>query len=73
MVDTQLNDSLFEGLKKVQTGRNAKKVILVVTDGADAGSRHKFSEVQNILKNSDVLLYILNLYSVDGSLGMDTM
>ena len=68
---THLNDALYEGLNKVQTGNNTRKVILLVTDGIDYGSRRKFGELQSMLKERDVLLYILAICSED-AVGFDS-
>ncbi len=60
---TRLYDALFDGLSKIMTGSNGKKVILLFTDGLDFGSRNKFSRVKQMLRESDCLLYVFNLES----------
>jgi Ca-activated chloride channel family protein len=59
---TALYDALYEGLSKAQGGANPKRVILVVTDGQDNLSRHKFEEVRRMAAVSGTLVYVLGIY-----------
>jgi hypothetical protein len=45
-------------LDKVKTGRNSKRVLVLITDGSDTNStRSGFKDVRDKLKASDVVLY----------------
>lgn len=57
--NTSFHDALWAAIEKVKTGRNRKRVVLVVSDGVDNGSRHKLNDVRDLLKANDVLVYSL--------------
>lgn len=54
---TSLYDAMTLALDKVKTGRNAKHILLVISDGDDNSSKKGFKEVRDKLKASDVSLY----------------
>ena len=56
---TSLYDAIVNALPIVMSGRNAKHVLLVFTDGADNNSKKGFKEVREALKRSDVLVYFV--------------
>ncbi|MDT5294861.1 MAG: Ca-activated chloride channel [Acidobacteriota bacterium] len=60
---TALYDAMYEGLSKVKEGANPKRVLLVVTDGQDNISRHKFEEVRRLAAAGGTLVYVLGIYS----------
>ena len=57
--NTSFYDALWAAVEKVKTGRNRTRVVLVVSDGIDNGSRHKLNDVRDFLKANDVLVYSL--------------
>jgi Ca-activated chloride channel family protein len=70
---TALYDACYAGVEKLTGERHQKRVILLISDGQDNASRHKGSELRELLKKSDVLVYALGLvvYNEPGSsLGM---
>jgi len=54
---TSVYDAMTLALDKVKTGRNAKHILLVISDGDDNSSKKGFKEVRDKLKASDVSLY----------------
>jgi Ca-activated chloride channel family protein len=54
---TSVYDAMTLALDKVKTGRNAKHVLLVISDGDDNSSKKGFKAVRDKLKASDVSLY----------------
>lgn len=55
---TALYDAMTLALDKVKTGRNSKRVLVLITDGSDTNStRSGFKDVRDKLKASDVVLY----------------
>jgi len=54
---TSVYAAMTLALDKVKTGRNAKHVLLVISDGDDNSSKKGFKEVRDKLKASDVSLY----------------
>lgn len=61
---TAMFDAMTLALDKVKTGRNAKHVLLLISDGSDNNSKIGFKEVRDKLKASDVMLYCVgaNVY-----------
>jgi VWFA-related protein len=59
---TVFYDAVHEALGKFGGASNAKRVLLVVSDGADHGSRHKSSEVRRMAAAGGVLVYALGVY-----------
>jgi len=58
---TALYDAIVAGIKKVKTGPNAKKTLLVVTDGEDNRSYTGFNELMRVAQESGVIIYIIGL------------
>ena len=63
---TALYDALYEGLEKVRRGAHAKRVVLVVSDGADNGSRRKLADVRRLAAETGALIYALAVYAHAG-------
>jgi Ca-activated chloride channel family protein len=68
---TAMFDAMTLALDKLKTGRNSKRVLLLIGDGSDNNStKSGFKEVRDKLKASDVVLYCVganvNLYPADG-------
>lgn len=59
---TVFYDALHEALGKFAGSANAKRVLLVVSDGADHGSRRRFPEVRRLAAASGALVYALGIY-----------
>jgi Ca-activated chloride channel family protein len=63
---TSLYDALRVSLEKMKTSRNSKRVLVLISDGADNQSKASFKEVRDLLKASDVVLYSVGLLNVFG-------
>jgi len=59
---TALYDAVDAALDYIKQGRHRKKVLVVVTDGADNRSRIRFSHLIDRVKESDVLIYTVGMY-----------
>lgn len=59
---TVFYDALYEALSKLGGGAHAKRVLLVVTDGADHGSRRRLPEVRRLAAAGGALVYALGIY-----------
>jgi len=66
---TSLYDAILDGLRRVKTGRNQKKALIVVTDGIDTGSFASLGQVTNAAKRSGVLLYTIGIGNPQGGHG----
>ena len=66
---TAFYDALSAAIGKVKAGTNRKKVVLVITDGLDSGSRLKPEEIRKTLRANDVLVYFLGVVAPPTSIG----
>ena len=58
---TALYDAVYMGMEKAKQGRNARKVLLVISDGQDNDSRYTLREIERFAKESDVLIYSIGI------------
>jgi Ca-activated chloride channel family protein len=58
---TTLYDAVYIGLEKIKHGHNAKRALLLITDGEDTGSRHSLRNVRNAAKESDTQIYAIGI------------
>jgi VWFA-related protein len=59
---TALYDAIVEAVDHIQGGHHDKKALLVVTDGADNASTHRFQEVLERARQESVALYIVGMF-----------
>lgn len=58
---TALYDAVAEGLKHVELGTRDKKALVIVSDGGDNASHHKYSEVLNLTRRTHAVIYAIVL------------
>jgi Ca-activated chloride channel family protein len=58
---TALYDAVYVGLDKLRDGANAKKVLLLITDGEDNRSRYTFSNIREYVREQDVQVYAIGI------------
>jgi Ca-activated chloride channel family protein len=58
---TSLYDALYLGIEKVARGSNARKAVILITDGEDNHSRYSLSDVKELAKERDVLVYSIGI------------
>ncbi len=63
---TALLDAIYIGLDTIRNGTNAKKALIVVTDGEDNHSRYTFNEIREFAREVDTQVYIIGEH---GTLG----
>src|SRR3954468_6202355 len=61
---TAMYDAIAQALPIAADGRNQKKAILIISDGNDTNSRTSVSQLRNMIRESEVMVYALG---VDGS------
>jgi VWFA-related protein len=66
---TSLLDAIMLGMHQVRSSSKERKVLLIISDGADNASRYTESEVRKMVKESDVLLYAIGVYESAGARG----
>lgn len=59
--ETALYDAVYKGLNKVSEGNNAKRALLLITDGEDNRSRYTYSNVKEFVRERDVQMYAIGL------------
>ncbi|MEW6321732.1 MAG: VWA domain-containing protein [Acidobacteriota bacterium] len=60
---TAMYDAVAEAVPIAQTGRNRKKAVVVISDGNDTNSHLDVSEIRQLVRESEVLVYAVG---VDG-------
>jgi Ca-activated chloride channel family protein len=66
---TALFDALYLGIGKVQHAMHQKKAVLIISDGGENNSRYSFGQLQQLLKESDVIVYSVLIQGADALAG----
>lgn len=72
--ETAVYDACYVAMEKLQHGRHPKRVLLLISDGVDTSSRYTFEDLKKLLRETDVLLYSVDLHTnedVGSSFGME--
>jgi Ca-activated chloride channel family protein len=64
---TALFDAIYLGLTQMKGAHNAKRALLVISDGGDNHSRYNETDIKNYLKESDCQLYAIGIYDPYGA------
>jgi Ca-activated chloride channel family protein len=64
---TALLDAVFLGLHEMKKSKIPKKALLIISDGGDNHSRYTASEVKNVIRESDLLIYSIGIFGSFGS------
>jgi Ca-activated chloride channel family protein len=59
---TALYDAVAGAVEYLNKGNRDKKVLIVISDGADNASRHNLAQVMTILKESEAIIYTIALF-----------
>jgi Ca-activated chloride channel family protein len=60
---TALLDAIYLALAKMREAHNQKKALLIISDGGDNHSRYTESEIKSIVKEADVQIYAIGIFS----------
>jgi Ca-activated chloride channel family protein len=63
---TALLDAIYLGLSQMRGARNAKRALLIISDGGDNHSRYNEADIKNFVKEADVQLYAIGIYDQAG-------
>lgn len=63
---TALFDGIYLGLSQMKGAHNAKKALLIISDGGDNHSRYTQADVRSFVKEADVQIYAIGLYTPGG-------
>jgi Ca-activated chloride channel homolog len=58
---TALYDAVIEGLNHLQLAHSDKKALIIVSDGGDNASEHKYAEVLALARRSQTVIYSIGL------------
>ena len=63
--ETAVFDAIAAGLREMQSAKHQKWILILVSDGFDTKSRIKAAEAEELVKRSDVLLYVIGIDDPD--------
>jgi Ca-activated chloride channel family protein len=63
---TALFDAIYLGLIQMRSAHNAKRALLVISDGGDNHSRYNEIDIKNYLREADCQLYAIGIYDPYG-------
>jgi Ca-activated chloride channel homolog len=66
---TALLDAVYLGLHEMKKGKNARKALLIISDGGDNNSRYTETEVKNLVREADVQIYAMGIFEPAASRG----
>jgi Ca-activated chloride channel family protein len=61
---TALYDAGYLGIEKARQGKHPRKAILIISDGQDNSSRYTYGQLRNMVKESEVQIYALGIFSL---------
>jgi Ca-activated chloride channel homolog len=59
---TALHDAICLAVHKMKSAKNARKALLILSDGGDNNSRYSEGEVMSLLREADVRVYAVGLF-----------
>jgi Ca-activated chloride channel family protein len=59
---TALLDAIYLGLSQMRGAHNAKRALLILSDGGDNHSRYNESDIKRLVKEADTQLYAVGIY-----------
>ena len=71
---TAFYDACFSAFEKLKTAKNARRALLIFSDGQDNASKHTFKELRDQLRDSDILFYAIGISfgaDIGSSLGLE--
>ena len=60
---TALLDAVLLGLHEIKKSSKKRKALVVISDGGENNSRYTSSEIRNVVKESDVLIYSIGVFA----------
>jgi VWFA-related protein len=62
---TALYDAVAAALEHLKAGNRDKKVLIVISDGADNVSKHNLAQIMDMAARSDAIIYTVGLFDPD--------
>lgn len=63
---TALLDAVFLAMNEMKKSKKNRKALLIISDGGDNSSRYSESEVKNLVREHDVLIYAIGVFESGG-------
>lgn len=63
---TALLDAIYLGLDEMRQANHSRKALLIISDGGDNHSRFTEAEIRNVVRESDVEIYAIGVFSPVG-------
>jgi len=63
--ETALYDAIVKGLERLEEGSREKKVLVLISDGADNASAHSLAQVLQMAERSSAIIYSVGLFAPD--------
>jgi len=63
---TAMLDGVYLAMNHMKKARNARKAILIISDGGDNSSRYTESEVKNAVREADVQIFAIGIFEPQG-------
>ncbi len=64
---TALYDAVHLAIAEMRNAHNARKALLILSDGGDNRSHHTYTQIKNELLESDVQIYAMGIFEPDAS------
>jgi Ca-activated chloride channel homolog len=64
---TALLDAIYLGLSQMRGAHNAKRALLILSDGGDNHSRYNESDIKRLVREADTQLYAIGIFDPLGS------
>src|SRR5204862_5398308 len=58
---TALHDAIYLGVQKMKKAKNARRALLILSDGGDNNSRYSAPEIRDLVREADVRVYSVAL------------
>ena len=58
---TALHDAIYLGVHKMKAARNARRALLILSDGGDNNSRYTAPEIRELVREADIRIYSISL------------
>jgi Ca-activated chloride channel family protein len=59
---TALLDAIYLGLSEMKTARNAKRALLIMSDGGENNSRYNEKDIKRLVREADTQLYSIGIF-----------
>jgi VWFA-related protein len=64
---TALLDAVFLAMHEMKKSQKNRKALLIISDGGDNASRYTESELRNLVRESDVMIYAIGVFESAGA------